>query len=565
MSLKNINTKEIKKVKRSGINDKIKGIKISLQGLMFISYLLFFIIFTMPLCAKEGDPEKTSSTTDAAVEQMEITGEKVGFLYLTLKKSLALALKNNYDIKIARINPDIREYEIAIAKSRFDPVFKFVGELREDNLPINSQLISGLQQTPIIPSPSGFPQFFNDRRFFTTSLETLLPTGATFTLEYNFVRSFIDPNPFNPVNPAGTTYMETRFRQPLLKDFGLFKTRSPIYIARNNKKISLQQFKSVAINVVNSVQIAYWNLVKAIEDLRVSKISLKRATDLLNKNRVQVEVGTLAPIELVQAEEGVASQQEAVIIAENNVKDKEDELKKILNLDNGSFISEATIIPLDKSIFTPKETDINESIKIALANRPDLLEKQLMLENANINVKQKKNELLPRLDFTTGIRYSGLGSDFDDSNEGLFSEEFQGEFFGINLDVPIGLRSGRNNYKNAKLQEKQTQLDIEKKEVEIVVEVRNAVRQIQTNMERINATSKAKELAAKRLEAEEKKFEVGRSTSLEVLRAQERLAIAEGNANKAIIDYNISLKNLEAVQGVILEENDIVIEEGMGW
>lgn len=539
-------------------------IAISSYALIFTFYLLFFISFTVSIFAKDGRPEDAPSIGNTSIQQIEIAGEKVGFLYITLKESIALALKNNYDIQIARITPDIRGHEVVIARSRFDPVFRFVGELREDNLPINSQLIGGLQQTPIIPSPSGFLQFFNDSRFFTTSLETLLPTGATFTLEYNLVRSFIDPNPFNPVNPASTTYMETRFRQPLLRDFGIFKTRSPIYIARNNKKISLQQFKSVAINVANSVQIAYWNLVKAIDDLRVSKISLKRATDLLDKNRVQVEVGTLAPIELVQAEEGVTSQQEAVIIAENNVKDKEDELKKILNLNNGSFISEATIIPIDKPVFLPKEVDINESIKTALANRPDLLEKQLMLNNANINVKQKKNELLPRLDFTTGMRYSGLGVDFDDTNEGLFSEEFQGEFFGINLDVPIGLRSGRSNYKNAKLQERQAQLDIAKKEQEIVVGVRNAVRQIQTDIERINATSKAKELAEKRLEAEEKKFEVGRSTSLEVLRAQERLAIAEGNANKAVIDYNISLKNMEAVQGVILEENDIVINEGIG-
>lgn len=487
-------------------------------------------------------------------------------LKLSLEESFVLALQNNFDIKIAGINPEIGEFGIVAEKSRFDPVFKFRGELREDNSPINSQLIGGIGSSgpggvPEIPSPSGFPQFFNDSRSFNTSLNTLLPTGAIFGLEYNFVRSFISPNPFNAINPASNSYFEAKITQPILKNFGIFKTMSPIYIARNNKKISLLQFKKTAIDILNLSQTAYWNLVKAIEDERVSKVSLKRALDLLEKNRIQIEIGTLASIELVQAEEGVASQEEMVIVAENSVKDREDELKQILNISNSPMISDVSIIPQDKALFEITTTDLDEAIKIAIENRPDLLEKKIEIENAKINVKQKKNEVLPQLDLIAGVRYSGLGSDFDDSNEGLYSEEFQGEFFGLNFEAPIGLRASRSKYKTAKLQAQQAELNIKKKEIDIVVEVRKAVRHIHTNIQRVNATEKAFELGQRRLDAEEKKYEVGRSTSLEVLRAQERLAIAEGNENKAIIDYNISLKNLEAAQGTLLKNNDIIIEE----
>ncbi|MGR3218279.1 MAG: TolC family protein [Candidatus Anammoxibacter sp.] len=481
---------------------------------------------------------------------------------LSLNESFALALKNNFDIRIARIEPEIGENGIITEKSIFDPVLKIRGELREDNTPINSQLVGGIASgTSEIPSPSNFPQFFNDSRSFNVSIETLLPTGAIFGLEYNFVRRFIISNPFNAINSDSNSYLEARISQPLLKNFGIFKTRSPIYIARNNKKISLLQFKQVAIDTLNLTQKAYWHLVNSIDDLRVSKVSLKRANDLLKKNRIQVKVGTLAPIELVQAEEGVASQEEAVIIAKHSIKDSEDELKQILNLEGSVLMSDIAIIPRDRAFFKPVELDLDESIRVALENRPDYLEKLIDMDNANINVKQKRNEVLPQLDIIAGVRYSGLGSDFDDSNDGLFSEAFQGEFFGIDFEVPIGMRATRSRYRSAKLLAKQAQLDIEKKEQEVVVGVRKAVRKISTNIQRIKATRKANELAQKRLEAEERKYEVGRSTSLEVLRAQERLAIAEGNKNKAIVDYNISLRDLEAVRGTILEDNDIVIED----
>ena len=285
-----------------------------------------------------------------------------------------------------------------------------------------------------------------------------------------------------------------RITQPLLKNFGIFKTRSPIYVARNNRKISDLQFKKVAIDILNLTQTAYWNLVKSIDDYRVSKVSLKRANDFLKKNRIQVEIGTLAPIELVQAEDGVAQQEEAVIIAKHSVYDREDELKQVLNFDEGSQISDIVIIPIDTAVYEPKNNNLNDSIKIAISNRPDYLEKKIEIENANINVKQRRNEILPQLDLVAGVRYSGLGSDFDDTHDGLFSQKFQGEFFGINLEVPIGMRGARSSYRSAKLQAKQALLNFKKKEQEIVIDVRKAVRQISTNIQRIKQQKRQESL-----------------------------------------------------------------------
>jgi outer membrane protein TolC len=154
-----------------------------------------------------------------------------------------------------------------------------------------------------------------------------------------------------------------------------------------------------------------------------------------------------------------------------------------------------------------------------------------------------------------------MGSNFGNSLDSAFSEQFQREFFGVALEIPLGNREARSNYTKAKLEEKQTVFNTRKIEQVIVVEVRKAVRQIKTNVERIKASKKAKELSQERLDAEEKKYKVGRSTSLEVIRAQEDLAVAEGRATNALVDYQISLGNLDAVLGTILEKNSIIIED----
>jgi outer membrane protein TolC len=352
-----------------------------------------------------------------------------------------------------------------------------------------------------------------------------------------------------------------KITQPLLKNAGIFYNKSDIYIARNDKKRSLLELKETAIEVINSTQTAYWELVKAIEELRVRRKSLERAEDLLKKNRIQVDVGTLAPIELLVAEEGVASQLEGVVVAENDIKDREDELMQVMNLSNNPILSDVSIVPLDSVSFQVRDVSINESIKIALENRPEVFEQGLDIANARIKVKQEKNQLLPKLDFEAGIRYQGLAGNKGNAIDRAFSQDFQSEFFGLTLEVPLGNREARSNYSKAKLEEKQTVFNTRKVEQEIVVEVRKAVRQIRTNAERIKASKKAKELSQERLKAEEKKFKVGRSTSLEVIRAQADLAVSEGRATNAIVDYQISLGNLDAVLGTILENNNIIIDD----
>ncbi len=519
--------------------------------ILLLPVTLTFLFLCVEGSFGAGNTSKTPSTPATVPASVEITSN-LKFISLGLKDSIVYALRNNFDIEVSKLNAKSTDYDITIEKARFDPTMKLGGSIQNDETPSTTILETGA---------SAITPFVREGDTANAIIQSLIPTGAKLSLEYNIFRSFSDPQGFVILNPYYRNFIEAKVTQPLLKGGGWFYNRSLIYIARNNKKISLAQFKSKAIEVSGAVQEAYWNLVRAIENLKVAKKSKERAEDLLKKNKIQVETGTLAPIEIIDAESGVASREEAIISAENAIKDREDELKKILNFADNEIISDAAVFPTDKPDFEPKKIELKDTIKIAMEKRPELAELQLATENAGMQTRRRKNELYPALDFTGGIRYTGLGEEVSDANDSTFSEDFQGEFFALMLEVPLGNRSARSAYNKSKLSERQAKINARKKEVDIVVEVRETVRQVMTNVERVNATRKARELAEKRLEVEEKKYDVGRSTNLEILRAQENLALAEFEASRAIIDYEISLGNLEKAKGTILDVYDIRLDE----
>jgi len=519
----------------------------------FLTSVVYLILLYSGISFGGNKKPEVQTTSNPSPENAKVEmSSDLKFVSLSLKDSIIYALRNNFDIEISKLSSKSSNYDITVEKARFDPMLKLTGTKQDSEVPSSNVLQTGT--TVITP-------FVSQGHTADAVLQSLMPTGATVSLEYNMFRSFLNPSPFQLINPSYTNFIQAQVTQPLLKGAGWFYNRSPIYIARNNKKISLAQFKITAIEVSNSVQEAYWNLIKAIEDLKVAKKSKERAEDLLKKNKIQVETGTLAPLDVVDAEAGVASRVEAVITAENAIKDKEDELKRVMNMADNEIISDAAIMPTDKPIFESKKVELKDAIKVAMENRPELHGLQLQVENAGMQTRRRKNELFPQLDFTGGVLYTGLGKEVSAANDSVFSEQFQGEFLGLTLSIPIGNRSARSQYSKAKIAEQQANTNIKKMELDVVVEAREAVRAVMTNIERVNATRKARELAQKRLEVEEKKYRVGRSTSFEILRAQEDLATAEGNEAKAIIDYEISLGNLEKAKGTILDAYDIKLEE----
>jgi outer membrane protein TolC len=368
----------------------------------------------------------------------------------------------------------------------------------------------------------------------------------------------------------------------LLKNFGRDINIAKIKIAKNNMDISLEEFKKRVIDIIYDVQKTYWELVYSIRDLKVKKKSLELAKDLLRRNKIQVEVGTLAPIEVIQAEAEVASREEGIIIAENRIKNIKDELIKKLNISEYPDMWSIDIIPTDSPEFLPKKINLGEALKKAFENRPDYMQAKKELDNKKISYKVAKNALLPIIDFygslglnglsgravpvkTVGgeIQFSPFGGSYGKNLDRLTSNNYYEWQVGINIEFPFGNREAKSEYAKRSIDVKKSLTNIKNVEQKIILDVRKAVREIGKNIKRVKATRIARELAEQRLKNEEKKFSVGMSTTHDILLYQRDLTEAESNENRALIDYNISLLNLERVKGTTLSLYNIeLIERG---
>jgi outer membrane protein TolC len=465
-------------------------------------------------------------------------------LKLTLQAAVFLALSNNIDIRVERLQPQIAETDIEAEESVFDPSVKT--EISEG---------ASRRQSEIAIFLTGADEPFQNTVEIDAGVQKKLSTGATAQLELENRR--LSSNSFiQRFNPSWATGVRLSVSQPLLKDFGRDFNLGRIAIAKNNKHISDIQFKKRAIDVITLVKQTYWDLLLAIELLDVAQQSLGLAQELLEINKAKVEVGQLAPIDAVEAEAGVATREEAVILAQDTIHDLEDRLRSLLDIDADSSWLTRTIIPIDRPSDSQYPFSLRREVKIALKNRPDYLQAKADLENRLINLKLAKNQVWPRIDLVASAGLTGLGALYEDS-----LEEIDGDFYdlriGLRFEYPLGNRAAKSQLVRRKLERQQLELTIGDLERNITLEVREAIRQVGTDFKRIKTTRVARRLAEKKLEAEQAKFEVGISTTKDVLDFQIDLAVARSRESRALIDYNKSLVTLHQSLGTTIEESGI--------
>ena len=473
-------------------------------------------------------------------------------LSLTLKETIERVLKNNISISVQSYNSKINEQFIFEKEADFDPTldfeFKFGEETRQSS---SSSSLSDAKNR-------------NQDYDWDFSVSQKFVTGGDYELSMDNNRNRTSSS-LTSLNPTYSSDLALTVTQPLLKDFGIDLNKRKIYIAKNDQKISDHQFTEKVIDTLTEAENIYWDLVFSIEDLKVKETSLQRARDLEKQVKAQVDVGTLAELEILQAQSDVASRDEQLLNAQNLIEDNEDNLKNILN---SSFDSEdglKKIIPADSPVFEPgSENSLEEALKTALTLRPDLLAKKKELDNRNIEAKYNENQMLPTLDLIGSLGLNGLSGDSTTTNgayDTALSEAFSTNYglwqFGINLSYPLGNRAAKSKLAAKRLEVAQLLLDIKNLEKNIIVEVREAHRQIKTDIKKVQATRVARKLAEEKLNAEEKKFKVGLSTSFNVLAFQEDLAEEQSNEIKAVIDYNKSLTRLNQVMARTLEAHDI--------
>ncbi len=470
---------------------------------------------------------------------------------LSIEDAIKLTLENNFEIASEKIGPQIGHHNIIGAKGAFDLAMTLAFSGERSKRPTFNQ-VAGSEINNL-----NFSIGFNQR----------LATGANYRLDF-FNRRQETNSRFSRDSISGEqipVFYDSQARffisQPLLKGWGIGFNKSSITISQNNKAISQNALNQRVIEVVSDVQSAYWNLVFAIENMEVQKLSLDEALRLLDEMRVRVRVGSVPPSDTLQALASVASREGDIIVAEDAVRDAEDRLKAITNIIDRPQVWDAALRPTDEPVFESVEIDLEKSIQEAFEKRADYAQAKIEIENRKINVSRAYNQTLPSLDLTASLQFNGLGVNYSDNLDLLSELDANTWDVGLSIDVPIGNRSASSQYAASRLEKQRAELNIKKMEQDIIVQIRDAVRQIDTDIRRIRATQLASTLEERNLAEEEERLRLGLSTTRDVLETQRIRATARTNHLKAIIDYNKSLINLEKVRGTTLEKNDIKIEE----
>ncbi|KPJ63929.1 hypothetical protein AMJ44_13700 [candidate division WOR-1 bacterium DG_54_3] len=485
-------------------------------------------------------------------------------LSLSLEDCIVGTMRNNLSIAVEILNPEIADINASRAKERFMPAFSFNINNEENN----SASYSWFDAADVVRTAL---------KEYTVSLDQSIPTGGRFTASLRSYKSDTNRR-LQTINPRYGSTLTLDFTQPLLKDFGFKISRREIIIANNNREISENQFNHILLNTIFSVEEAYWNLVYSIENLKVRKQSLQLAQDLLEENKKKIEVGSMAPIEIYTAQAEVATREAEILQAEALIKNNEDLLKTIINLAASEGGDGVEILPTDKPVYEKREVKLEEALVTALENRPDLKATKIDLKSKELNVSYAKNQLLPELNLQASYWSPGISGDQilylnNNALTGVVVGTIEGApanalkdalkfkydnwSVGLTLSIPLNTIVSRAAYAEARVSLEQAMLRMQNQEQQIFLEIKTAVRAVQTNYKSVQAYTAARELAEKKLEAEGEKFRVGKSTNYLLLQYQRDAANARSTELKAIIDYNLSLAHLDRVLGTTLKSKNI--------
>ena len=469
-------------------------------------------------------------------------------LYLTMEEGKVLLLEKNLDISIERTGPSIESARIEKALADFDPALSASISRLDSTNPLNAR--SSV-------SSGGLDATKSENYRLSTGLSAKTGYGTEYGFEVENSRT---KNSFNDFEPEHDAFAGVRVKQPLLKNSGRDANLYNIRIARKNREISLSELRKRIIDTVADYKKTYWEQVLAVEDLKVKKESLKLAQSLLELNRKKYRAEVISPLEVTQAEAGVAARRESVIIAGKIVEEQENRLKRLI-FDDLYSVRKKRIILVDAPSADPIALDLDESIREGLIRRPDYEQAKLDLEKKGLSIQYNKRQKAPQIDLEASYGFNGLGNSLGDS----FSDmEGNPEWsLGISLTYPLGDLAAKNDLLISEIEKRRALLSLKGLEQDIIMEIDNAIGEVMSNSKRIEVTKFATRLAEEALRAEELKFREGLSTSHNVLQYQEELEEARRKEINAIIDYNKSLVELSRVKGTLLIDEKIEFEVGM--
>jgi len=529
----------------------------------FAAACIALLIAAVPLVAgaQAADPGtlEVSTTSMTIPEAPELVIED-GAIRLGLEDAIAIALSRNLDIAIERYGRERSLLGVRSAKGIFD--LRAALSINQSN-----------NESPSISQVEGVPVLESDNRSFRGQLDQLTPWGGEATLSFFGSRRSTNSAEIL-VQPDYSASATLSFLQPLLRDFGTLPTNRDLLIAHLSSGISRQDFERRVSDILLQVEVAYWNVVEAREQLVVAEESLKLAQDLHGRNKIQVDVGTLAPIELVQSEATIALRQEDIIGAEAQLRDSVDELLRLLNLPN-AMAEGLDVVPLTEPETEQLDIDLETAIATARAERPELAVQRLAVRQLEIDAKVARNQTLPRADLTASYGAAGIGgkgliplpdgtfvnldSDLADAFSDVAAQDFTGWSIGLSLSYPIQNRTARAQRVIADLAHDQGKAELSQLDLQVISEVRSAARAVRTAAQQIESARATRNLQERNLDAEQKRYENGMSDSFRIAEIQNQLTEARSREVTSVTNYSKALVDYRQSIGRLLEDNGVTL------
>ncbi len=544
-----------------------------------------------------------------------------GKLPLSLQDAIALALENSMDIVVQRYTPWMADASLLKARAGgygygtpgsiavgstanlpelyYDPTVSQVVGFSDATTPIANPYTSGLGASG---STTVAQPLFSHAAEYNTSYSQNFVTGSTLSVSWDNTRA--SSTAANFFNPYVQSSLSITFQQQLLAGAGRFVNRRNIIITENNRKIADLTFTQQAITTVTNTITAYWELVYARENVKVEQQAVTVSEKLYNDNKKQLEIGTMAPLDVTRAESELATDRQNLIVAQTTQLQDELVLKNYISKDPmASNLLDVEIIPTDKpeTPATIETESFPDAVKEAFQKRPDLQEQYLNLKNAEVDVRATRNALLPTA--TVGLQYSANGlagnsfttgtpttvagvpivdaggspipgfytplsvtpvtGSFKDGFSTAQSQIFHNNFpvYAGQLTVSLPLRNRANQADNihAQLVQRQFEAEVQQTKNNALLDVRNTIIAVEQGRAQVEAASKARELQQQTFDAEEKKYQLGASTVYNVILTQRDLINAQGTELRALANLAEAKANYERALGRTLEVNNVTI------
>ena len=470
---------------------------------------------------------------------------------LSLRECIHLALNNGLGVEISRYQPWIDDEAIQAAFGAFDHIIYADGSGNRSHLAAASLL-------------AGAPEVDDKTALLRTGIRRTLPMGAQVDLSFSVQRDKTNSS-FATLNPTWQESVGLSVLVPVLKGAGDAANLTPILLARNSRRISVEQFEKSLADAVYAVQEAYWSLVSTLEEKRFRDQALDVARKLLEDNKRRFARGVLTKVDVTQADAGVASQIEGILTAENAVQDAMDRLKRLI--DPALLREETAILPVDAPPDPRESVDersaIERGLREAMEKRPEYRAIFVQIDSLDRTIEKARNDALPRITAIASGSYTGIEDGFAGAASELGSAGTYVWSVGLSLEIALENRAASGAVRRGELERRRLLLQRRDLEDQVLVEVRESVREIKTTEKRIEATRRAAVLAREQFEGEEGRRDQGLRTTFHVLDARSKLTEALMNEVRARVDHAMAWARHRRATGMLLAYHGILVESNL--